>query len=605
MRITAKGKTYAAVAAAAVLAGSFLAAPATAAPATAQRLVNADQEPGNWLHHHRTYDGHRYSSLGQINKANVKDLELRIMVGLDGLIGPAGASRLEGTPLAEDGFLYVTDGFNNAYKIDVRNGQAGYIVWKWEAEQDLEYAFASGCCQRKNRGLAMINNLVVQNTQDGRTVGIDKDSGETVWEVVTANNDLMESSTGAPLAFNNLVVNGVTGAEMGIRGHLDAVNVETGEIEWTTYLIPGPGEAGHDTWGDDYEAWMTGGGSIWQTGTYDPETNVTYWGTGNPGPQIDAEYRPGDNLYTESIIALDGDTGEMQWHFQFTPNDPYDYDDVAESPLVDVEIDGQMRKAVVHVSRNGHLYGFDRANGELFYAKQYVDLVNWTDGIDQKTGRPSNYVEGMQNEVQPYFYAPRRGVVGIYCPGLTGGKNWQPSTFSRQTGLLYAPSNEGCSAYASVAEEHWADKGNKLGTRANRTPGEWNGRRNAAPEELEAGGGWPVERHGSVVAMNVHSGETLFKVAEPTRGNGLLSTGGGLVISTDRRGYIIAYDADTLETLWSRDLGTGINAPAMTYSYGGVQYLAVLAGADARDYGNPLLANRRSTSQSLLVVFAL
>ena len=595
--------TYVAVGVAAALAGGMLAAPVSAAPVNTDRLVNADQEPGNWLHHHRTYDGHRYSPLGQINKTNVKDLELRIMVGLDGIFGTTRTSRLEGTPLAEDGFLYITDGFNNAYKIDVRSGVAGYVVWKWAAEMDLEYAFASGCCQRKNRGLAFAGNLVIQSTQDGRMVGIDKDSGEAVWEVKTADNDLMESHTGAPLVINNLAINGVTGAEMGIRGHLDAVNVGTGQIEWTTYTIPGPGEPGNETWGDGYQAWMTGGGSIWQTGTYDPDTNVTYWGTGNPGPQIDAEYRPGDNLYTESIIALDGDTGAMQWFFQFTPNDPYDYDDVAESPLIDVTIDGQTRKTVTHVSRNGHFYGFERATGELLYAKQYVGLVNWTDGIDQKTGRPTNYVADMQNEVQPYFNAPRHGVVGIYCPALTGGKNWQPVTYNRQTGLLYSPSHEGCSAYASRPEEHWANKGNKLGTRANRAAGEWNGRVRGGPEEIAAAGGFPVESHGSVVAMEVATGETVLKVVEPTRGNGLLSTAGGLVISTDRRGYIIAYDADTLETLWTRDIGTGINAPAMTYSYGGSQYLAVLSGTDARDYGDPRLKNR--TGQSLLLVFAL
>jgi alcohol dehydrogenase (cytochrome c) len=601
MPIASEGRTYAAVAIAAGLAG-ILAAPASAAPVTYERLLNVEQEPSNWLHHHRTYDGHRFSPLTQINKTTVKDLELRIMVGLDGIIGPDGATRLEGTPLAEDGFLYVTDGFNNAYKIDVRSGTAGYIVWKWDPGMDRAYAFASGCCQRKNRGLAMAGDLVIQSTQDGRMVGINKDSGEAVWEAKTADNELMESHTGAPLVYKNLAINGVTGAEMGIRGHLDAVNVETGEIVWTRPIIPGPGEPGHETWGDGYDAWMTGGGSIWQTGTFDPETNLTYWGTGNPGPQIDAEYRPGDNLYTESIIALNADTGEIAWHFQFTPNDPYDFDDVAESPLIDVNIDGEERKAVVHVSRNGHFYGFDRLNGEFLYGKQYVDLVNWTDGIDQKTGRPTNYVAGMQDQVQPYFYAPRRGVVGIYCPALTGGKNWQPVTYSRQTGLLYAPSNEGCSAYKARAEEHWADKGNKLGTRANRTPGEWNGRENATPEEIEAAGGFPVEQHGSVVAMNPATGETVLKVNEPLRGNGLLSTAGGLVISTDLRGYITAYDAETLETLWSRDVGTGINAPAMTYSYGGTQYLAVLAGGNTNVAGDPRLANR--TSQSLLLVFA-
>ena len=207
----------------------------------------------------------------------------------------------------------------------MRSGQAGFIVWKWNSDMDRAYAAASGCCQRKNRGVALIDNLVIQSTQDGRMVALDKDSGQMVWQIKTADNDQMESHTGAPLVIKNLAINGVTGAEMGIRGHLDAVNVNTGNIAWTTYLIPGPGEPGHETWADPYQAWMTGGGSIWQAGSYDPALNLTYWGVGNPGPQIDAEYRPGDNLYTESIVALDGDTGKIKWHFQFTPNDPFDY----------------------------------------------------------------------------------------------------------------------------------------------------------------------------------------------------------------------------------------------------------------------------------------
>lgn len=604
MHIPTNWETYAAAGIAAALAGSILAAPALSAPVTYQRLINADGETGNWLHHHRTYDSHRYSPLSQINTTNARDLNLQILVGIDGILGAERPSRLQGTPLVEDGFMYITDGWNNAYKVDVRNGVAGYIVWKWEAEMDLAYAFASGCCQRKNRGLAMINDLVIQSTQDGRMVGINKDSGDIVWEVLTADNEQMESHTGAPLAFKNLAMNGVTGAEMGIRGHLDAVNVETGTIAWTTFLIPGPGEPGHETWGDPYDAWMTGGGSIWQTGSFDPETNLTYWGTGNPGPQIDAEYRPGDNLYTESVVALDADTGEMKWFFQFTPNDPYDYDDVAENPLIDVMIGGEMHKILAHVSRNGHFYGFERDDGELLYAVQYVDLVNWTDGIDQKTGRPTNYVANLTDTVQPYFNAPRRGVVGIYCPSLGGGKNWQPASYSRQTGLVYSVSNEGCSAYAARAEEHWQDKGNKLGTRLNRAAGEWNGRERATAEQREAAGGMPIPvSRGSLVGMDPATGASVVKTYMPTRGNGVLTTAGGLVITTDRRGYIMAFDADTLEEVWSRDVGMGINAPAMSYSYGGMQYIAVLAGSGSRGYGDPRLDNR--TTQSLLLVFSL
>ncbi len=597
--------TRASVGVAVAMAGGLMATTALAAPVTAQRLINADNESANWLHHHRTYDSHRFSPLTEINRNNIANLNLKILVGLDGIIGPAGTTNLQGTPLVEDGFMYVTDGWNNGYKIDVRSGNAGYIVWKWDSNMDRAYAAASGCCQRKNRGYAMLNDLVIQSTQDGRAVAVNKDSGQMVWEVKTADNEQMESHTGAGLTFKNIYINGVTGAEMGIRGHLDAVDVTTGQIKWTTYLIPAPGEKGHETWADPYQAWMTGGGSIWQAGSYDPALNLTYWGVGNPGPQIDAEYRPGDNLYTESIVALDGDTGQIKWFFQFTPNDPYDYDEIAENPLIDVMIDGKLQKVATHVARNGHVYGLDRATGAFLFGKQYVDVVNWTNGIDPKTGRP-NTATSATNIVQPYTNAPRRGVAGLYCPALTGGKNWQPASYSRQTGLLYTVANEGCSAYYATDPGHWADKGNKLGTRANRAPGEWNGRLNVPPAEVQKLGGLPVPvSYGSVVAMDPRTGDTKAKVVTPLRGNGVLTTASGLVLTTDGRGYINAYDAATLQEVWSRYMGVGISAPPMTYSYQGKQYLAVLAGGAGSTAGDRQPELGRRSIQSLLMVFSL
>ncbi len=591
--------------AAVALAAVMMAGTALSAPVTFQRLVNAENEPQNWLHHHRTYDSQRYSPLTQINKTNIKDLKLQFMVGIDGITGTAGTTNLQGTPLVEDGFMYITDGWNNGYKVDVRSGNAGYIVWKWNSDMDRAYAAASGCCQRKNRGNAMIENLIIQSTQDGRMVALDKDSGQVVWQVKTADNELMESHTGAPLVFKNFALNGVTGAEMGIRGHIDAVDIRTGNIAWTTYTIPAKGEPGNETWADPYNAWMTGGGSVWQAGSYDPALNLTYWGIGNPGPQIDAEYRPGDNLFTESILALDGDTGKIKWYFQMTPNDPYDFDEIAENPLVDIEINGKMTKMVTHVARNGHVYGLDRTAGTFMYGNAYVDVVNWTNGIDPKTGRPNTAVAAT-NVVQPYTNAPRRGVAGLYCPALTGGKNWQPAAYSKQTGYIYTVANEGCSAYMAVDPGHWQDKGNKLGTRVNRAPGEWNGRANVAPADVAKLGGLPIPTsYGSIVAMDVKTGKTVAKTITPQRGNGVLATASGLVITTDGRGYLMAHDANTLEEIYSRYLGVGVSAPAMTYSYNGKQYIGLLAGGAGSNGGGrqPELNNR--SIQSLLLVFSL
>ena len=233
----------------------------SAPAATAARRPTRAAVAGSWESYNGDVLGRRFSPLTQINKTNIKDLKLQFMVGIDGITGTAGTTNLQGTPLVEDGFMYITDGWNNGYKVDVRSGNAGYIVWKWNSDMDRAYAAASGCCQRKNRGNAMIENLIIQSTQDGRMVALDKDSGQVVWQVKTADNELMESHTGAPLVFKNFALNGVTGAEMGIRGHIDAVDIRTGNIAWTTYTIPAKGEPGNETWADPYNAWMTGGGS--------------------------------------------------------------------------------------------------------------------------------------------------------------------------------------------------------------------------------------------------------------------------------------------------------------------------------------------------------
>lgn len=587
-------------------AAAMFALPAQAANTTARGLVNADNDRANWLLHHRTYDGQRYSPLSEINTGTVKDLRLRFFVILDGL-GSAGRVRqasMEGTPLAEDGFLYVTDGWNNVYKIDVRSGDRASIVWKFDPEMDRAYAADSGCCQGRNRGVALINDLVIESTQDGRMIALDKASGEIVWQADTANNDLMESHTGAPMVLKNLAINGVTGAEYGIRGHIDAVNVDTGETEWVKILIPGPGEPGFETWMDDYNAWQTGGASVWQTGTFDAELNIMYWGTGNPSPQYDAEYRPGDNLYTESLLAMDPDTGDILWHFQFTPNDPYDWDEVGETQFMDVEIDGVMRKIITRAARNGHVYGFDRADGAFLFGIQYVDFENWAFGIDQKTGLPNTYDPNTPVQLYgPGTVGRRDGRLAVFCPALGGGKNWQPAAYSRQTGLNYVPGSEGCSAYTTTVGgvDHWKDKGNKLGQLDNRDPAGWRGR-NAAPAGTER----PVSpSYGAVTGYDVRNGQTVVKTSLPTRPSGMLATAGGLVF-TGMASDLMGFNAETLETLYSFSVGTGVRAPPMTYSYGGRQYIAILAGAGVSGSlgrANPIYANMTATS--MLAVFSL
>jgi alcohol dehydrogenase (cytochrome c) len=591
------------------LLAAALVGPAAAADVTNERLLNADAETANWIHHHRTYDGHRFSPLNEVNKDNVGQLKIVATVMLGGLeaAGRYPFAQLEGTPLAEDGYLYVTDGWNNIYKIDARSGNRAIIVWKWDPEQDREYASDSGCCQARNRGVAMVNNVVIQSVMDGRMVAVDKDTGELVWEAKTADNDLMESHTGAPLVIGDVAINGVTGAEYGIRGHIDAINVNTGEPVWRTYMIPAPGEPGHETWEDDYDAWMTGGGSVWQAGTFDPEINVTFWGVGNPSPQFDAEYRPGDNLYTESTVALNPDTGEILYHFQYTPNDPYDYDEIGEAQLIDVEIQGEPRKIWTKVARNGFVYGIDRTNGQFLYGKQYVEVANWTNGIDQKTGLPMSYDPNARGVAQ--LYAPgtagrRDGRLAVFCPHLGGGKNWQPAAYHRDSGRLFTGALEACSAYKTVVGgvDHWAEKGNKLGTVATRDPAGWRGR-DAAP----AGTEMPVmDERGSVTAMSPADGETVGKAFTRSRPSGILATAGGLVFTGDQTGDFLAFDAETMEQVWIYNIGTGIAAPPMTYAVDGKQYIAVLAGSEPGGFARKNFPDTTHMAPSnMLYIFSL
>jgi len=297
---------------------------------TQDRLLNADKEAGNWITHHKDYSAHRFSSLNEINASNVKNLKVAWTMALGGIEGGGIWSHggLEGTPLAENGILYVTDGWGSVYKIDTRGGH-GQLIWKMDPKTDHDWAGAIACCGVDNRGVGLWQDKVVSHTLDGRLVVTNKDTGEVVWQRQVANPDKGEVVTGAPLIVKNMAITGVAGAEYGIRGWLAATDLTTQKEVWRTYTIPAKGEPGGDSWKDDYGASQNGGGSTWVTGSYDPKSNTIVWGVGNPGPDWDAAYRPGDNLYTDSSLALDADTGKIKWHYQHTPNDPFDYDSVA------------------------------------------------------------------------------------------------------------------------------------------------------------------------------------------------------------------------------------------------------------------------------------
>src|SRR6266702_4583166 len=434
-RNTMNRRTTLAMTTLALLASSMLAAtrPALAAEVTPDRLVNADKEPRNWLMNHRTYDGQRYSPLDKINKGNVKGLKLAYAVPLG---GSAGNEYVQATALAEDGFLYITDSWGVLYKIDGTSGNVGRIVWRMDPKQQK---------QQRNRGAALWGNYVI-TAADGppRIIATDKESGKVAWESSFADSP-DTPLTSAPLVVKDKIILGAAGGDQGNRDWMAGLDAATGRQLWLKYTIPAPGEPGSETWKDKNNAWQTGGGAVWVTGTYDPDTNQTIWGSGNPVPMMDPFARPGDHLYTNSAISWDPDTGKMNWYFQYTPGDMWDFDEAGTHILIDGQINGENRNLITHSARNGFTYTMDRHNGQIVVAKPYMDNVNWTKGIDQKTGKPIDY--DPTKDVQAYSGlsnpTPQNPIKRI-CPNRTGGNNYWPSSYSPKTKLLYIPAMTAC-----------------------------------------------------------------------------------------------------------------------------------------------------------------
>ena len=523
---------------------------------TTERLLNADKEVGNWITHHGDYAGHRFSAMKEINKDTVKNLKVAWTMQLGGVEGGGIWSHggLEGTPIAENGFLYVTDGWGSVYKIDTRGGK-GSLIWKMDPKTDHDWAGAVACCGVDNRGVALYKGLVISHTLDGRLIATDKDSGQVKWQRQVANPDKGEVVTGAPLVVKNMAITGVAGAEYGIRGWLAATDLDTQKELWRTYTIPGKGDPGGDTWKGDNSAEVAGGGSTWVTGTYDPSTDTIVWGVGNPGPDWDNEFRPGDNLYTDSSLGLDAATGKIKWHFQHTPNDSYDYDSVAENVLVDV--DG--KKLALEADRNGVAYAIDRTNGDFKWAVPFVKKLNWTKGIDPETGKPAEY--DPSKGVQTYNVAvtpSREHPIADICPGNMGGKNWPPTSYNPELKLWYIPVIESCNRITVTPEKGLPKK----------------------PREFFTGGGpsQPFRITGSVTAIDVTTGKVAgkYETKFPNLG-GTLATS-DLVFSGEPSGEVYALDGKTLQKLWGFNTGGGVSAPPMTFSVDGKQYIAILVG---------------------------
>jgi len=519
-----------------VAALSLLALQASA-QVTAERLLNSSKEPQNWLMYSGDYAGHRFSALDQINVSNAATLAPKWAYQT------MASGKFETTPLVVDGILYGTGQDDRVYALDARSGRP-----IWQYQQTLP-ADIRPCCGRVNRGVAILGDRVFVATLDAHVVALDSKTGNVVWDTTAAEHPKGYSFTLAPLVVKNLVLVGVSGGEYGIRGFIDAYDAVTGTRKWRFYTIPGPGEPGHESW--EGESWKIGGSPAWITGTYDPATNTTFWTTGNPSPSNRGEGRAGDNLYSNSLLALDPETGKLKWHFQFTQHDEHDYD----ATQVPVMIDDGERKWIAQANRNGFFYVVDRTNGKLISATSYAK-VSWSTSKDA-TGRPVPDKAGSPT--------PEGNRV---CPGALGATNWMSPTYDPQTKLFYVTAREQCDIFAT------------------------------APQPYEAGHAYYGSAYfpndetqpfwGALRALDPATGKLKWewKHTSPTWA-GVLSTAGGLVFTGDAEGNFIALEAASGKVLWHFQCGASVFASPMSFAIDGKQYVAVAAGSALFAFGLP------------------
>jgi len=498
---------------------------------TFDRIVGAADEPQNWLTYSGRYSGWRYSTLDQINTSNAN------LLTMQWAFQTGGIGEFETTPIAVDGFLYGTGQNDRAFAIDARTGRA---IWRYERTLPQQ---VRPCCGRVNRGFAMLGNKLFMATLDAHVIALDAKSGNVVWDTTAADYKEAYTFTVAPLAVKNEIIVGVSGGEYGIRGFIDAYDADTGRRLWRFDTVPGPGQPGHDTW--DGDSWKSGGAPAWLTGSYDPELNLIYWPTGNPSPSNYGGERKGDNLYSNSMLALDADTGKLRWHYQFTPHDLYDYDATQIPVLIDAEWESHPRKLLVQANRNGFLYVLDRTNGQFLSAKAFGN-VTWANGI-APDGKPI-----VNSEAIPDATGKR------VCPGAIGLTNWFSPSYNPQTKLLYVATTTECDIFTS------------------------------SPQQFRAGHDFlgsiyvpdPKERpSGSLKALDPLTGSEKWEFKYFSNPNaGALSTAGSVVFAGESDGNFIVLDARTGKDLWHIQLGAAVYSTAITYRLDGRQYVVIPSG---------------------------
>jgi alcohol dehydrogenase (cytochrome c) len=518
------------------LSGVVGSAPPVVQNVTYERILKAREEPQNWLTYYGAYDGQRYSPLDQINTENVKRLApawvfQRGPIGLHA--GPSTYS-FEAAPIVVDGVMYVSGWDGWVWCIDARTGNE---LWTYHHEIPFD---TSLCCGNVNRGVAVANGKVFVVTLNAHVLALDAVTGKPVWDKTYGDVRAGESATVAPLVVKNLVIVGSSGGEFGVRGHLDAFDLDTGRHAWRTYTVPKPGEPGSDTWPKDGQAWARGGANCWVTGTYDPELNLLYWGTGNPCPDFDGGVREGDNLYTDSVVAVDPDNGQIRWHYQYTPHDLWDYDSVMENILF--ELDG--RKLLAHFDKNGYFFVLDRTNGQLVRVTPFGERINW--GEISADGK-----------VTPKVYPQNEGEPVHVWPGPAGAKEWTHAAYSPKTQMFYVPVLD---VGAEITLRHREFK---------ESIPYWGASVNVDIKDV----------NGFVKAFDASTGQERWRYRDdkPISAS-VLATGGDLVFVGEATGEFDAFNAQTGELLWQFQTGSGHHNNPTTYSIDGRQYIAVPTG---------------------------
>ena len=499
---------------------------------TYEDILNGLSEPSKWLTYSGDYTGQRHSPLTMITPENVQDL-VPIWTFQTGTM--TRGRGFETTPLVLDGVLYVTGSNNFAWALDARTGRPF-----WQYRRNLPDDLTYGSSAPVNRGFGILGDRLFMVTLDAHLLALDRKTGSVLWDIELADYRIGYAATLAPLVIDDKVIVGISGGEYPTRGFIDAYDPTTGDRIWRFYTVPSPGEFGSETWPDDPEVMARGGGGTWMTGSFDPELNLIYWGTGNPNPDYYGEKREGDNLFTNSIVAIEANTGILRWHYQFTPHDLHDWDSNHVPVLADLVLDGELRKVVMVANRNGFFYMLDRVTGELLVGKPFTDTT-WAREIGSD-GRPIVLNDGSKG----------------CLPDPWGGTNFMPPSFNPDLGILFVTAREVCATFVPQEPE-------------------------IIPGRTSFGGVVWIERdqgYGALRAIDVRTGERQWEFRYPSATMaGVMTTASGLVFAGDHEGNFMAFDASTGRNLWHYQTGSRIwGAAAMTHVLDGRQHVLIPSG---------------------------